>query len=959
MKSGPFRLSASPSFGTAVRRDRPVRFRFDAKAYTGLQGDTLASALLANGVRTVARSFKFHRPRGIYSAGLEEPNAFVQLGRGAQTVTSVRATLIDLHEDLEAWSRARRRFDPARLLDATAQVWAAGFYNKTFIWPAWHVYEGFIRRMAGFGRPANERDPDRYEHRNLHCDVLVIGGGEAGLRSAHDAADRGARVVLVEHSNELGGRAGWQGAIVEGEADGKRVRDLADRLAHRQDVRLLTRTTAVGYHERDVVTLLERSARNERSAGSPGERLWVVRAKQVVLATGAIEQPLVFCNNDRPGILLASAAQEYLRKYAVACGRRVIVATNNDTAYALAFDLKQAGVHVLAVADSRPDIAPLLRHKLAALSVPLLERTVPMDTRGLSHLRGVSLAKLSSDSQRIERVREYACDALAISGGWNPNLHLYSQAGGKLQFNPATHALSPVTSGAFWPATRHPSIELAGSVGRPALSEIGPRICPVGKTHRHFVDLRHDVTVADLELAAREGFTSMEHIKRYTTLGMAADQGKTSNLAGLEIAAGLRGLEPSQVGHTTFRPPFVPVTLGAIAARAIGPRFAPMRLLPMHDWHVAHGAIMQNFSGWQRPVAYLRAGESRPAAVLREMRTVRSEVGLLDYSPLGKIEVRGPDALNFLNRFYINDLTTLKPNRVRYCLMLRESGVIFDDGTVVMLAADHFIVTTTSGNAQRVAAWFEEWHQCEWPHLKVTIVPVTEAWACLSLSGPRAREVLTQLSPSIDLATARLPHLGMQEGRLLDFAVRLYRVSFTGELTYEINVEASGAQVVWDALLEAGAPYGLAPFGLDALQRLRLEKGFLHVGTDTDGTTVPDDVGWGRVAANKGCDYIGKRSLTLSAHRRDDRLQLVGLTSKRPIIVGSHLRLAGSRDATDGWVTSAGVAALTGEPIALAMLRGGRACKGASVSVHGHGRVTQASVVTTPFYDPSGVQMNA
>lgn len=440
---------------------------------------------------------------------------------------------------------------------------------------------------------------------------------------------------------------------------------------------------------------------------------------------------------------------------------------------------------------------------------------------------------------------------------------------------------------------------------------------------------------------------------------MAPDQGKTSNLPALEAVARLRGTSPNEIGHTTFRPPFVPVTLGAIAGRAIGSRFAPERLLPLHEWHVAHGALMQDFGEWKRPAAYLREGESKHDAAKREARTVRNACGLLDYSPLGKIEVHGPDAFDFLNRFYINNLTTLQPGRARYCLMLRESGVIFDDGTVVMLAPDRFIVTTTSGNARRVAAWFEEWHQCEWPHLRVAIVPVTESWACFSLAGPRSRDVLASLGSSMDLSTARVPQLGVCEGQLLGHDVRLYRVSFTGELAYEINIRASAAAELWNALMDAGKPYGIQPFGLDALLLMRLEKGFLHVGTDTDGTTVPDDVGWGKVAANKQADYIGKRSLWLSEHGRADRLQLVGLKGDSDIVIGSHLRISDSTEVTDGWVTSAGKSVTTDEPIALAMLRGGRERIGARVTVHDSGAITQATVVALPFYDPSGERMNA
>lgn len=949
MSAGPFRVSADRGVGQALDRQQRIEFTFDGRTYAGVKGDTLASALLANGVRTVSRSFKFRRPRGVYSSGIEEPNAFVELGTGAAVEPSARATLVEIYEGLQASSLARRGFDFGRVLDFTAPLWAAGFYNRTFTWPSWHTYERWIRRMAGFGHAPEGADPDRYEHRNLHCDVLVVGGGAAGLAAADEAAQSGARVVLVEQAGELGGRSAWHSSSLQPESYEQSVRHMASRVAQHPNVQILTRTTAVGYHDRDVVTLLESVPVTHRSAGQPRERFWIVRAGRVVLAQGAIEQPLVFCNNDRPGVMLAGAAHEYLLRYGVACGRRVVVATNNDSAYAVAHDLKQAGIEVLAVTDSRLEVPAASREQLHALSIPLVERAIPIDTQGFSVLRGVSIGRLSSDGQSIESVTQFACDALAVSGGWNPTLHLYSQATGKLRYDARTGGLAPHTA--------HPVVSLAPTTA--VAAEPGPRFSPIGNTARQWVDLRHDVTVADLELGLRENYVSIEHQKRFTTAGMAPDQGKTSNLPTLETVARLRNVAASEVGHTTFRPPFTPVTLGAIIGRSIGAHFSPTRRLPVHDWHVANGALMQDFGEWQRPVAYLRPGESRHDAVVREARAVRTAAGLLDYSPLGKIEVHGPDALEFLNRFYINDLTTLKPGRVRYCLMLLESGVIFDDGTVVMLAPDRFLITTTSGNAKRVAAWFEEWHQCEWPELRVAIVPVTEHWACFSLAGPKSREILASLGSQMDLSTARHPHLGMNEGRLLDHDVRLYRVSFTGELAYEINVRTNAAAELWSALMDAGKPHGIQPFGLDSLLLMRLEKGFLHVGTDTDGTTVPDDVGWGKVAANKRADYIGKRSLWLPEHQRADRLQLVGLKSDSPIAIGSHLRIADSSEITDGWVTSAGTSVMSGEHIALAMLRGGTERLGARVRLHDGDAITAATVVNPPFYDPTGERMNA
>jgi sarcosine oxidase, subunit alpha len=826
-----------------------MEFRFDGRSFKGFAGDTLASALLANGVRIVGRSFKFHRPRGVFTCGLEEPNALVQWGAGSNMVPSARSTRIDLADGLEAFSHSgwpTRDWDSWRVLDFTAPLWSAGFYNKTFIWPEWKAYEGLIRRMAGFGYAPSERDPDRYEIRNLHCDVLVIGGGVAGVQAARTAEQSGARVVLVEEGSRLGGRAAWDSSSIDGVPGAAFIQAAAEALARTAHVQILRRTMAVGYYETGVVTLLETLSAPEVERGHPRERYWIVRAGRVELATGAIEQPLIFCNNDRPGILLAGAAQQYLRRYGVAVGRRVIVATNNDSAYAVARDLKASGMEVLALTDTRFDVAQVLVDGLRESSIPLLLGSMPIDTSGFGALSGVRVGLLSRDFQSFESVRRYSCDALAVSGGWNPTLHLYAQAGGQVAYSE--------TLGAFEPVLGHSGVMPVGSAAgySGASAHPGIRVSPVGNTRRQWVDLRHDVTVADLELALRENYASIEHVKRYTTVGMSVDQGKTSHIAALDIVSRLRGLSPSQLGHTTMRPPFAPVSLGAIAGDNLGERFAPRRLLPMHEWHLAHGALMQDFGRWQRPVAYLRNGERRDQAIAREARAVRTTAGLFDASPLGKIEIQGPDALAFLDRFYINNLMTLEQGRIRYGLMLLETGAIFDDGTVAMLAPDHLIITTTSGNASRVGGWLEEWRQCEWPSMRVAITAVTEQWAVISLAGPQARRILSRLDTDLDLSPPAFPHLCARQGLIQGLPARIWRVSFTGELTYEISIPANEASQLWEALVKAGAPEDLQPFGLDALLLLRLEKGFLHVGTDTDGTTVPDDVGWGGAARNKG-----------------------------------------------------------------------------------------------------------
>ena len=932
---GPYRLSR-PATGA------PVEFRFDGTTLRGVAGDTVASALLANGVRVVSRSFKFHRPRGIFSAGYEEPNAIVQLHSDAHTVPGVRAPLVPLTPGLEVASRIgwpSRSRDLLRIIDLVHPVFAAGFYNKTFTWPSWSLYEGAIRKLAGLGHAPTGPDPDRYETCHAHCDVLVIGGGAAGVTAATAAANGGKRVMLVEQDAELG-------------ADACGLRTTSHTT-------LLTRTMAVSYYDHDLVVLVQTEPVAPALPSKPGravrprERLWLVRAGRVVLATGAIEQPLIFCNNDRPGIMLAGAARKYLQRHAVAPGRIVVVATNNDSAYPVAQELREAGVNVTTLVDSRAAAPAQLVAALQAAGVSVQQGAMPVDTAGFGALKSVSIGQLRGEGG-IHNIHSLPCDALLVSGGWSPTLHLFAQAGGKLAFSQGARTFEPVAP--------HASIEIVGRAAAAQSGACGPRLSPVGNTARQWLDLRHDVTVADIELSVRENFSAVEHVKRYTTLGMSMDQGKVGQASATEVIAKVRNLQPAQLAHTTFRPPFVPVTLGAMVGRAVGEFFAPTRLTTLYGVQAQQGGLFDDFGGWRRAAAFPRKGETPQAAAHREVRLVRQGVGLYDASPLGKIELIGPDALDFADRFYINNLLTLRPGRVRYGIMLRETGVIFDDGTVTILDDDRVLLTTTSGGVGRVTQWLEEWLQCEWPEARVVVAPVTEQWATVALTGQHARTILQRLKPACEVSNEHFPHLGFRTTRLLGSEARLYRVSFSGELTYEINVPAHKGPQLWSALLEEGHEFGVEPYGIEALLHLRMEKGFIHVGVDTDGTTVPDDVGFGKPAATKQRHYVGKRSLSLPDNVRPGRLQLVGLAaeSSTAMPTGSHLRLPESGQPTDGWITSAGICSTGGKPVALALLAGGRSQTNRVVTVHDGGRVIGTARVVSPcFYDPTGARMNA
>ena len=975
----PFRMSQ----GGRIDRDKPLEFRFEGRGYTGYAGDSLASALLANGVKVVARSFKYHRPRGIYSGGEEEPCALVEVGQGTARQPSCRAPTVPLRDGLVARAQAgwpSLGFDLGRVLDFTAGLWPAGFYNKTFMWPNWQAWEGLIRRLSALGRLLRGPDPDRYERMNWHCDLLVCGGGPAGLLATLAAGRAGLSVLLAEQDREFGGVLLKERVEIDGAPAADWLAEVLAELERLPNVLRLPGTTVTAIYDHKVTTLLQAG-----DGSGWRECYWTVRPNNIVFASGAIEQGLLFPNNDRPGIMLAGAVREYLNRYAVVPGQKVIVATNNDSAYQTALDLAAAEIDVIALIDTRPQTPHPLEQAIAEEGIAHYGGASIRDTRGS---KGIRRIRIDSADGRSEW---HDCDLLAVSGGWAPRMHLFAQAGGRLRFDRNSCSFLPdagpqgiyVAGSAAGASGLSESLGQALDTARAICDSLGRRVpdlpipqatrdivaasksswsLPRPSRPRHWLDLAHDVTTADAELAVREGFDSVEHFKRYTTAGMSVDQGKTSNNNASVLLSTLTGKDPAESGTTTFRPPYSPVTLGAIAAHNTGEFYAPRRYLPAHAEHEALGARFDDY-GWQRPQAYPQPGERLDDATQREARAVRTSAGVFDNSPIGKIEVCGPDAAVFLDRLYINDMVGLRPGRARYGLMLNENGVIVDDGVVVRMAGDHFVVHTTSGNVERIRETMEEWLQCEWRDLRVVVHDATTQWANFTVAGPRAVDTLKALGCELSPPLESLPHMSAAGGTVAGIEVRIARVSYSGERSYELNVPASYAAGLLWAILEAGAPFGIAPIGVEALMVLRTEKGFLHVGTDSDGSTTPDDVGWGHVARKKERDFIGRRSLLRPANTERGRRQLVGLEATKPgqaLRAGAHLLNGEGRKPpapSDGWITSACFSPILQRPIALAMLRDGRDRQGEPVTVCDEGERFLAKVVSPVFYDPDNTRL--
>jgi methylglutamate dehydrogenase subunit C len=981
--------------GGRINRARPIGFTFDGRAMTGFAGDTLASALVASGVRLVGRSFKYHRPRGILTAGSEEPNALVELRSGARREPNTRATTVELFDGLDARSQNRwpsLGFDLMSVTGLAGGILSAGFYYKTFMWPAalWEkLYEPLIRRAAGLGRAAGVEDPDHYEKAHAHCDVLVIGAGPAGLMAALTAGRSGARVILADEDFVLGGRLLAERHEIDGKDAAEWLGAVEDELATLPNVRIMRRTTVFGVYDGGTYGAIER-VNDHISVPPPFEarqRSWRIYAKRSVLAAGALERPLVFANNDRPGVILAGAARTYINRFAATPGQRLVVFTSGDDGWRTAVDATGAGVTVEAVIDSRADASPALAADLATAGTRILLGGVVTRVLGAPLIQAIEVREASG------RIATIQCDALAMSGGWSPTVHLTSHLGGKPAWS------EPLA--AFVPGTLPPGMSVAGAAnGAMTLAagfaggrDAGARAARdtghnspasalpkaedepastsalwhvTGGRGLAFVDFQNDVTTKDISLASREGYRSVELLKRYTTLGMATDQGKTSNVNGLAILAAQQGRPVDAVGSTLNRPPYTPVAIGALAGHHRGKEFRATRLSPLHAWAGKQGAVFVETGAWLRASWFPRAGEDWLAAATREAKAVRSAVGLTDVSTLGKIDIQGPDAATLLDRVYCNTFSTLAVGRARYGLMLRDDGFVMDDGTTSRLGPEHFLMTTTTANAVGVMRHLEFCHQCLWPDLDVQMATVSEQWAQMAIAGPRSRDVLARIvDRQHDLSNAAFPYLTARAVSILGgMQARLFRISYSGELAYELAVPAGVGGSVAEAIMAAGADLGIAAYGLEAMGMMRVEKG--HVaGNEINGQTTARDLGLAKMMSTRK-DYIGRAMANRPALIEPNRWGLVGLkpmTRTARIGAGAHLLPIGEATtaANDlGYVTSAAFSPALGHWIGLGLIAGGTGRIGRRVRLVDLIRDTELDVeVCEPvFYDLSGERLH-
>lgn len=996
--------------GRLIDRSAKLEFTFNGKRMTGFKGDTLASALLANDQVLVGRSFKYHRPRGIVAAGPEEPNALVHLGEKGKFEPNQRTTTTELFDGLKSTSQNHwpsLEFDIGAVNKMMSRFFPAGFYYKTFMQPrfAWkHIFEPVIRSAAGLGKAPKHRDADRYEYFYFHADVVVVGGGIAGLQAALVAGQSGARVLLMEQTADFGGRAVVDGVTIDGKAAEDWVAETLAALDAMDNVTIRSRMMGAGVYDHGFALGYERLTDHAPEMAGPRHRLWRIRAGRIVTATGAIERPLSFAGNDVPGVMLAGAVRDYAVNFGVSSGDRTVVVTNNDDAYRTAIALVEAGLAVPCVIDARAEANGELPQKAREMGIRVETGAAIGKVKGGKRVEGVTLCAQNGEGATKEEIK---CDCVAMSGGWSPVVHLWSHCGGKLNWDadqamfrpdparpPLGHdgagfVIVAGTANGFLDAAA--AMKDAVAAGKKAAKETGHKavgttpkavseaeapiapvwFMPAGASRelraKTWLDYQNDVKVSDVQLAAQEGYESVEHTKRYTTLGMASDQGKLSNINGLAVLADSLNADIPQVGTTTFRPPYHPISMGAIAGDARGDLFKPIRKTPIHEWIDQNGGFWEPVADWRRPYCYQKDGESVKDAVAREILNTRNNVGLLDASTLGKIIVKGPDAGKFLDMLYTNMMSNLKVGRCRYGLMCSENGFLSDDGVVARLDEETFLCHTTSGGSDRIHAWMEEWLQTEWWDWKVYTANVTEQWAQIGIVGPNARKVIEAMGvEGLDVSAEGMPFMTFQDGKIAGIKARPFRISFSGELSYEIAVPASEGLAFWEKALEVGAAFGIQPYGTEALHVMRAEKGFIMIGDETDGTVIPQDLNLHWAISKKKEDFLGKRAQLRSFMTNPDRKQLVGLMTEDPSVVlpdAAHAvegaKLANGMENMIGHVTSTYFSPTLGHSIAMALIKGGSRRMGETLSFPvGEGRVIKAKVVDPVFLDKEGARQN-
>ncbi len=983
-----------------------VSFKFNGKTYYGFKGDTLASALLANDIHLVGRSFKYHRPRGIMTAGSEEPNAIVQLHKNtSRTEPNVRATEIEIYDGLEASSQncwPSVNFDIGGINNFFSPVLPAGFYYKTFMWPAsfWEKYEYFIRKSAGLGKSPTTPDPDIYEHRYIHCDVLIIGAGISGIMAAKVAAKNGFKTLLIDEKNYLGGETIYQDSEhfkVNNQTSGSWLDKEINEIKKIKNLEIKTRTSVAAFHGYNFLLARENLTDHlpiKQRNGKTRQKLLKIRAKKVITATGSLERPLIFDNNDRPGILLSSAINKYASLFGVVCGEKNILFTNNDSAYETAANLFRKGISIEAIIDNREEIDSKLIKESEKNNIKIYKGYTIVDTYGYKRVNKISIMQLSKDGQKVIGSKiSIPCDCLGVSGGWTPSVHLFTQSGGKLKFRDDDQVFIPNTypsdqisigscNGDFTldeilsnisktlkeflgvNKTGYENLEVQSSFNKSKRNIwLLPSDKIVGKI-KSFVDFQNDATAKDIRLALREGFRSIEHVKRYTTTGMGTDQGKLGNMHALGIISEISGSKMGELGTTTFRPPYTPLTFGTIVGRNVGEYFDVYRKTPMHDWHVKNKAKFENVGQWKRAWYYPKNNESMHDAVQRESKAARDSAGILDASTLGKIDIQGTDASEFLNRVYTNAWSKLDIGKCRYGLMLNEDGMVYDDGVTTRLNENHYIMTTTTGGAATVLGKLEDYLQTEWPELDVYLTSVTDHYATISVCGPKSKKIISQVIPNLDLSDDNFPHMSFKDTKINKIKCRVMRISFTGEQSYEINVQANYGKSVWEKCMKAGKEFNITPYGTETMHLLRAEKGFIIVGQDTDATMTPIDLQMNWIVSKKKYDFIGKRSLYRSVTMRNDRKQMVGLLTENPEEVleeGAQIIANFNKSPVEmlGHVTSSYYSPNLKKSIALGFVRGGKNMMGQKLIIPMENKKITVTITDPIFLDKENKRLNA